>query len=84
MFAIKPVSPKANKDTPEKDEEKVEPEVIPLKDMDESTKVREFLTYRKNEIKVVCKFQTLLELFQEQVTQKAKELEEAYAQEQKE
>lgn len=33
--------------------------------MDDNAKVCEFLSYRRNELKVVCKFQTLLERFQE-------------------
>ena len=40
--------------------------------------VRDFLSYRQNEIKVVCKFNTLLELFQEQVEAKAKEMEKQH------
>ena len=46
--------------------------------MDDNIRVTEFLSYRHNEIKVICKFMTLLELFTEQVTSKAKELEEQY------
>lgn len=32
-------------------------------EMNENTKVADILSYRKNEIKIVCKFQTLFELF---------------------
>ena len=49
--------------------------------MNDNTKVSDILSYRKNEIKIVCKFQTLFELFQEQVTAKARELEENFNQE---
>ena len=49
--------------------------------MNDNARVSDILSYRKNEIKIVCKFQTLLELFQEQVSQKTKELEEKYNQE---
>jgi len=49
-----------------------------LNDFDDNIRVSEFLTYRNNEIKVVCKFVTLLELFTEQVIIKAKELEEQW------
>ena len=49
--------------------------------MNENIKVSEILTYRKNEIKIVCKFQTLFDLFQDQVAQKVKELEEKFNQE---
>lgn len=45
-------------------------------EMADHTKICDILTYSRNEVKVVCKFQTLLELFQEQCTLKAKELEE--------
>ena len=31
--------------------------------MNENIKVSDILTYRKNEIKIVCKFQTLFDLF---------------------
>ena len=44
--------------------------------MDDNTKVSELISYRQNEIKVVCKFVTLLDLFTEQVAIKARELEE--------
>ena len=46
--------------------------------MDDNTKVSELISYRQNEIKVVCKFVTLLDLFTEQVAIKAKELEEQH------
>ena len=46
-----------------------------LNDLDDNMMVKDFLSYRQNEIKVVCKFNTLLELFQEQVEAKAKEME---------
>ena len=47
--------------------------------MPEETKVSELLSYRKNDIKVVCKFMTLLEYFMEQVTKKTNELEKLAA-----
>ena len=37
----------------------------PLMELSEETKVSELLSYRKNDIKVVCKFKTLLEYFME-------------------
>ena len=47
--------------------------------MPEETKVSELLSYRRNDIKVVCKFKTLLEYFMEQVTKKTNELEKLAA-----
>ena len=37
----------------------------PLMELSEETKVSELMSYRKNDIKVVCKFKTLLEYFME-------------------
>ena len=48
----------------------------PLMEMQDGIKVSEIFSYRKNEIKVGCKFVTLLECFQDQVLAKTKELEE--------
>lgn len=53
-------------------------------EMPDATKVSEIFTYRKNEIKVDCKFQTLLEVFLDQVMAKTKELEEKGAQAERE
>ena len=39
--------------------------ITPMMEMNENTKVSDILSYRKNEIKVVCKFQTLFDLFQD-------------------
>ena len=50
----------------------------PLSEMDDNAKVGEFLSYSKNEIKIVCRFKTLHEIFQEQVAAKAKEFEEKF------
>ena len=46
--------------------------------MNENLKVSEILNYRKNEIKIVCKFQTLFDRFQDQLASKVKELEEKF------
>lgn len=56
----------------------------PLMEMPDATKVCDIFTYRKNEVKVDCKFQTLLEVFLDQVTAKTKELEEKSAQAERE
>ncbi len=53
-------------------------------EMPDATKVCDIFTYRKNEVKVDCKFQTLLEVFLDQVTAKTKELEDKSAQAERE
>ena len=88
VFAIKAQSPTFNRRTTsvsfsQSREEDRDLRNVPLKKMDGSIKAHEFLSYRRNEIQVVCKFKTLLELFQEQVASKTKELEEKYAKQEK-
>ena len=48
----------------------------PLMEMPDRVKVGDIFNYRKNQVKVVCTFQTLLELFQEQVTVRQLEMQE--------
>ena len=45
-------------------------------DYDDNTRVKEIFSYRENEVKVECQFQTLLEVFQDQVNEVAHMLEE--------
>ena len=50
-----------------------------LMDYEDNTMIRDIFTYRKNEVKVECQFQTLLEIFQDQVNEIAHRLEERAA-----
>ena len=66
---------------PETVEQKIETSREPvcvrkLMDYDDNTRVKEIFSYRENEVKVECQFQTLLEVFQDQVNEVAHMLEE--------